>query len=180
MEFLTLFLSESRLSILHGGCSLAVSSVVGFVGLASWALFNGFCSVGSLGCLVLTPIAVSVARSLVPSVVAPECAVPRPRRVSEDQSGSACGPSTLWRSEVAVPVVRGSFSRGCSVSLVLFEFIAYLIGLNSNPSGSSHPWVAARPSGSLARVREVMNMMNWKMMGPGTSDELLNYTRPYS
>ncbi|MQM08806.1 hypothetical protein Taro_041666 [Colocasia esculenta] len=30
--------------------------------------------------------------------------------------------------------------------LVLFEFIAYLSGLNSNPSGSSDPWVAARPS----------------------------------
>ncbi|MQL73106.1 hypothetical protein Taro_005450 [Colocasia esculenta] len=37
----------------------------------------------------------------------------------------------------------------------LFEFIAYLIGLNSNPSGSSGPWVAARPSGSLTGVREV-------------------------
>ncbi|MQM09333.1 hypothetical protein Taro_042202 [Colocasia esculenta] len=34
--------------------------------------------------------------------------------------------------------------------LRLFEFIAYLTGLNSNPSGSSDPWVAARPSGSLA------------------------------
>ncbi|MQL88615.1 hypothetical protein Taro_021180, partial [Colocasia esculenta] len=33
-------------------------------------------------------------------------------------SGSACGPSTLWRFEVAVPVVRHFFSYGCSVSLV--------------------------------------------------------------
>ncbi|MQM07975.1 hypothetical protein Taro_040828 [Colocasia esculenta] len=32
----------------------------------------------------------------------------------------------------------------------LFGFIAYLTGLNSNPSGSSDPWVAVRPSGSLA------------------------------
>ncbi|MQM23769.1 hypothetical protein Taro_056837 [Colocasia esculenta] len=31
--------------------------------------------------------------------------------------------------------------------LGLFEFIAYLTGLNSNPSGSSDPWVAGRPSG---------------------------------
>ncbi|MQL96262.1 hypothetical protein Taro_028939, partial [Colocasia esculenta] len=31
--------------------------------------------------------------------------------------------------------------------LYLFEFIAYLTGLNSNPFGSSDPWVAARPSG---------------------------------
>ncbi|MQM18098.1 hypothetical protein Taro_051083 [Colocasia esculenta] len=38
---------------------------------------------------------------------------------------------------------------------LLFEFIAYLTGLNSNPSGSSDPWVAVRPSGSLAGVREV-------------------------
>ncbi|MQL99006.1 hypothetical protein Taro_031724 [Colocasia esculenta] len=34
-------------------------------------------------------------------------------------SGSACGPSTLWRFEVAVPMVRRSFSHGCSVSLVV-------------------------------------------------------------
>ncbi|MQL95220.1 hypothetical protein Taro_027881 [Colocasia esculenta] len=33
------------------------------------------------------------------------------------------------------------------VVVELFEFIAYLTGLNSNPSGSSDPWVAARPSG---------------------------------
>ncbi|MQM06530.1 hypothetical protein Taro_039354 [Colocasia esculenta] len=32
-------------------------------------------------------------------------------------------------------------------SLGLFEVIAYLTGLNSNPSGSSDPSVAARPSG---------------------------------
>ncbi|MQM19702.1 hypothetical protein Taro_052712 [Colocasia esculenta] len=32
----------------------------------------------------------------------------------------------------------------------LFEFIANLTGLNSNPFGSSDPWVAARPSETLA------------------------------
>ncbi|MQM19331.1 hypothetical protein Taro_052333, partial [Colocasia esculenta] len=37
----------------------------------------------------------------------------------EVQGGSTCGPSTLWRSEVAVPMVRRCFSRGCSVSLVV-------------------------------------------------------------
>ncbi|MQM10823.1 hypothetical protein Taro_043721 [Colocasia esculenta] len=37
----------------------------------------------------------------------------------EVQGGSACGPSTLWRSEVVVLVVRHSFSRGCSMSLVV-------------------------------------------------------------
>ncbi|MQL89744.1 hypothetical protein Taro_022324 [Colocasia esculenta] len=34
---------------LHGGCSLAVSSSVGLVGLASWTVFSGFRSAGSLG-----------------------------------------------------------------------------------------------------------------------------------
>ncbi|MQM03181.1 hypothetical protein Taro_035955, partial [Colocasia esculenta] len=38
--------------------------------------------------------------------------------------------------------------------LELFEFIAYLTGLNSNPSGSSDPWVAAQPSASLAGVQK--------------------------
>ncbi|MQM01951.1 hypothetical protein Taro_034708 [Colocasia esculenta] len=33
------------------------------------------------------------------------CVVPIPRGVSRVQGGSACGPSTLWRFEVAVPVV---------------------------------------------------------------------------
>ncbi|MQL72512.1 hypothetical protein Taro_004836, partial [Colocasia esculenta] len=33
--------------------------------------------------------------------------------------GSACGPSTLWRSEVAVPGGETSFSHGCLVSLGL-------------------------------------------------------------
>ncbi|MQL96217.1 hypothetical protein Taro_028892 [Colocasia esculenta] len=35
-------------------------------------------------------------------VVAPVCVASRPRCVSEGWGGSACGPSTLWRSEVAV------------------------------------------------------------------------------
>ncbi|MQL72028.1 hypothetical protein Taro_004352, partial [Colocasia esculenta] len=38
------------------------------------------------------------------------------------------------------------------VASSLFQFIAYLTRLNSNPSGSSDPWVAARPSGSLEGV----------------------------
>ncbi|MQM06270.1 hypothetical protein Taro_039092 [Colocasia esculenta] len=42
-----------------------------------------------------------------------------PRGVPEVQGGSVCGPSTLWRSEVVVPVVRRSFSLGCLVSLVV-------------------------------------------------------------
>ncbi|MQM07758.1 hypothetical protein Taro_040601 [Colocasia esculenta] len=38
---------------------------------------------------------------------------------------------------------------GCPLIVELFELIAYLTGLNSNPSGFSDLWVAARPSGSL-------------------------------
>ncbi|MQM14662.1 hypothetical protein Taro_047596 [Colocasia esculenta] len=45
--------------------------------------------------------------------------VRRPCGVSELQGGSACVLSTWWRSEVAVPVVRRCFLRGCSVSLVV-------------------------------------------------------------
>ncbi|MQL91716.1 hypothetical protein Taro_024337 [Colocasia esculenta] len=75
-----------------GVLNLAVSSAVGLVGVASWAVFSRFRSAGSLGvsCVDTQPL-----------------------------GGSACGPSTLWRSEVAVPMVRRSFSRGCSVSLMV-------------------------------------------------------------
>ncbi|MQL89375.1 hypothetical protein Taro_021949 [Colocasia esculenta] len=62
---------------------------------------------------------------------------------------------------------------GCDITCVasgvsvapLFEFIAYLTGLNFNPSGSSDPWVAVRPSGSLAGVREVTP--SWSCPGGG-------------
>ncbi|MQM22409.1 hypothetical protein Taro_055461 [Colocasia esculenta] len=47
----------------------------------------------------------------------------------------------------------------------LFEFIAYLTGLNSNPFGSSDPWVAARPSGSLAGIREVGSLQWYQSSG---------------
>ncbi|MQL91449.1 hypothetical protein Taro_024064 [Colocasia esculenta] len=40
------------------------------------------------------------------SVVAPACVVSRPRGASGVRGGSTYGPSTLWRSEVAVLVVR--------------------------------------------------------------------------
>ncbi|MQM00555.1 hypothetical protein Taro_033293, partial [Colocasia esculenta] len=40
--------------------------------------------------------------------------------------GSTCGPSTLWRSEVAMPVVRRSFSCGCSVSQVVTPCCSFL------------------------------------------------------
>ncbi|MQM23507.1 hypothetical protein Taro_056572, partial [Colocasia esculenta] len=48
---------------------------------------------------------------------------------------------------------------------LLFEFITYLTGLNSNPSGSSDPWVAAQPSGSLAGVREVGSLAGVREVG---------------
>ncbi|MQM09569.1 hypothetical protein Taro_042446 [Colocasia esculenta] len=40
-------------------------------------------------------------------------------KLEEWTGGSVYGPSTLWRSEVAVPVVRRCFSHGCSVSFVV-------------------------------------------------------------
>ncbi|MQL72564.1 hypothetical protein Taro_004895 [Colocasia esculenta] len=70
------------------------------------------------------------------------------------------------QSDVKCPNGGGSlaplFRGGCRQEPVtgkqrewlLFQFIAYHIGLISNPFGSSDPWVAARPSGSLARVLE--------------------------
>ncbi|MQM21149.1 hypothetical protein Taro_054182 [Colocasia esculenta] len=68
-------------------------------------------------------------------------------RIVFDSAGSAgvvSGPTLV--------VGRGVTLFRC---FVLFEFIAYLSGLNSNISGSSDLWVAAQPSGSLAGVREV-------------------------
>ncbi|MQL88973.1 hypothetical protein Taro_021543, partial [Colocasia esculenta] len=61
-------------------------------------------------------------------------------------SSVSCERERLYRS-----VSRVAFLQ----VLGLFEFIACLTGLNSNPSKSSNLWVAARPSGSLAGVREV-------------------------
>ncbi|MQL72859.1 hypothetical protein Taro_005199 [Colocasia esculenta] len=64
----------------------------------------------------------------------------------------------LW-SHVVAPVFRELRCLSRCVSMfcfrlleflllyLLFKFIAYLIGLNSNPSRSLDPWVAARPSG---------------------------------
>ncbi|MQL68298.1 hypothetical protein Taro_000581, partial [Colocasia esculenta] len=72
---------------LHGGVSLAVSSSMGLVGLASWAVLSGFRSAGSL-------------RVPVPEV----------------HGGSVCGPSSLWRSEVVVPV-RSGMLGACVVRL---------------------------------------------------------------
>ncbi|MQL74792.1 hypothetical protein Taro_007166 [Colocasia esculenta] len=56
-------------------------------------------------------------------------------------SSVSCERERLFRSELRVAFLQ---------VLRLFEFIAYLTGLNSYPSGSSDPWVAARPLGSLA------------------------------
>ncbi|MQM23661.1 hypothetical protein Taro_056728 [Colocasia esculenta] len=61
-------------------------------------------------------------------------------------SSVSCERERLCRSESRVAFLQ---------VLGLFEFIAYLTRLNSNPSGSSDLWVAVRPSGSLAGVREV-------------------------
>ncbi|MQL71044.1 hypothetical protein Taro_003380 [Colocasia esculenta] len=81
------------------GYSLAVSSLCGrrWSGLVWTRASGGFRSASSrfrspvLGCQ---------------SVVAPACVASRPRGVSGVRGGSVCRPSTLWRSEVAVLVVR--------------------------------------------------------------------------
>ncbi|MQL88073.1 hypothetical protein Taro_020625 [Colocasia esculenta] len=58
---------------------------------------SGFCSVSSRFCGSILGCQ---------SVVAPACMASRPGGVSTVRGGSACGPSTLWRSEVAVLEVR--------------------------------------------------------------------------
>ncbi|MQL82299.1 hypothetical protein Taro_014770 [Colocasia esculenta] len=80
----------------------------------------------------------------------------------EVQGGSACGPSTLWRSEVAVPGGETSFSLGCLVSLRVTLGCSFPTSWRSGMLvlvSSSDPWVAARPSGSLAGVREVASFL---------------------
>ncbi|MQM12151.1 hypothetical protein Taro_045064 [Colocasia esculenta] len=57
--------------------------------------------------------------------------------MSEVQGGSACGPSTLWRSKVAMFGVSRSFSRGCSVSLVVTPGCSFP---TSWRSGMSRVW----------------------------------------
>ncbi|MQL70448.1 hypothetical protein Taro_002759 [Colocasia esculenta] len=61
---------------------------------------------GSLVVVVVTAFPHDVSNSVpgCQSVVTSACVVSRPRGVSRVRSGSECGPSTLWRSEVAVLV----------------------------------------------------------------------------
>ncbi|MQL75304.1 hypothetical protein Taro_007665 [Colocasia esculenta] len=67
--------------------------------------------------------------------------------------------------EVGTRCHRSSLPDGRGGGLfALFEFIAYLIGLNSNLSGSSDPWVAARPSGSLAGSGRILNDSGLSML----------------
>ncbi|MQL86670.1 hypothetical protein Taro_019202, partial [Colocasia esculenta] len=105
------------------------------------------------------------------SVMAPACVASRPCGVSGVRGGSTCGLSTLWRSEVAVlavrhcshlvvawltpllPSARGSPSRELDVGRVAEAAVAPCV-VNSSES-ECYPWVATRPSGSLAGVREV-------------------------
>ncbi|MQM17030.1 hypothetical protein Taro_049998 [Colocasia esculenta] len=58
--------------------------------------------------------------------------------MSEVQGGSACGPLTLWRSEVVVPVVRQCFSCGCSVSLVVTPNCSFLTSWRCVPRCCFH------------------------------------------
>ncbi|MQL68342.1 hypothetical protein Taro_000635, partial [Colocasia esculenta] len=63
-----------------------------------------------------------------------ECVVPSPRGVSEVQGGSACGPSTLWRSEMVVFGVRAD---GC------FGIVFDTAGSAGVLSGPTWLWVVA-------------------------------------
>ncbi|MQM03552.1 hypothetical protein Taro_036337 [Colocasia esculenta] len=47
------------------------------------------------------------------SMVAPACVASRPRGVSKVRGGSTCGPSTLWRSEVAVLMCSEVLACSC-------------------------------------------------------------------
>ncbi|MQM00936.1 hypothetical protein Taro_033684 [Colocasia esculenta] len=84
-----------------------------------------------------------------------------------------CVPRVYFRIVLTPLVLRESVVASAFVRVpaalagkgLLFEFIAYLIGLNSNPSGSSDPWVAARPSESLAVVREVGSLQWYQSLG---------------
>ncbi|MQM10598.1 hypothetical protein Taro_043489 [Colocasia esculenta] len=85
-----------------------------------------------------------------------------------------CGGCWFHRELPAASVVSVRALVSCDLRvaflqvLELFEFIAYLTGLNSNPSGFLNPWVATRPSGSLARVREV-GSLQWYQSPRGSS-----------
>ncbi|MQL97167.1 hypothetical protein Taro_029851 [Colocasia esculenta] len=185
-------------------------SCIGRVGVGpqlSWAAVVGSCSLLWLTSLTLLgrhPTAGFVNRSVVPSVVAPsEVAVPVVRRpFSRGCSMSlvvtpGCSFLTWWRSgmlgacvvrlwsHVVAPVFRVVFCPTLVVGhgITLFRCFFLLLWMvrdwlsllslvreahpptlfschfanprDSNPSGSSDSWVAARPSGSLAGVREV-------------------------
>ncbi|MQM10093.1 hypothetical protein Taro_042981 [Colocasia esculenta] len=121
---------------LHDGYSLVVPSSRGhrWSGLVRTCASGGFRWVFSqfrspvLGCQ---------------SVVAPASVVSRPGGVSRVPGGSACGPSTLWRSEVAVlealfarltpllPSARGSSSRELGVGRVAEAAVAPCVDSSS-------------------------------------------------
>ncbi|MQM16858.1 hypothetical protein Taro_049819 [Colocasia esculenta] len=202
-----------------------MSSSVGSVGLALWAVFSGFCSAGSLvvSCVVTRLLVCKpflgvvcggtrVCSSLTSwHVRGAEWFFLWALDLVEVCGSRACGKMVLltwllgvsrgdtllflpdlvevwdvgayvvrlW-SHVVAPVFRELLCLGvvlgptlvvgrgnslfhCFVGL--FEFIAYLPGLNSNTSGSSDQWVAVRLLGSLAGVREVGSLQGSKTKG---------------
>ncbi|MQL74342.1 hypothetical protein Taro_006699 [Colocasia esculenta] len=170
--------------------------------LASWAVFSGFRSVGSL-CLVQTP-GCYFGNPFLGTV----CGGTRVYSCLTSWSVRGAGWFCLWALDLVEVCAEGCFhivfdsagSAGvvlgwtlvvghgislfrCFVALYsrltpllssvaflqvlrLFEFIAYLTGLNSNPSGSSDPWVAARPSGSLVGGPGGQVITAWMDYGP--------------
>ncbi|MQL81617.1 hypothetical protein Taro_014075 [Colocasia esculenta] len=82
--------------------------------------------------------------------VAPACVASRPYGVSGVRGGSACGPSTLWRSEVAVLAARrprDSSSRELGVGRVVEAAVALCV------VSSSESWALAGGFSSVFQFR---------------------------
>ncbi|MQL95129.1 hypothetical protein Taro_027792, partial [Colocasia esculenta] len=134
---------------------LAVSSSVGLVGLASWAVFSGFRSAGWFCLWTLewrSEVVVPVVRRCFSHGCSVSLAVTH-----------GCSFPTSWRSGmlgacVLLPHVFDSAgSTGVIFGLTQSSFASALLEfllLWLVRDWSSDPWVAARPSGSLAGVRE--------------------------
>ncbi|MQM15615.1 hypothetical protein Taro_048562 [Colocasia esculenta] len=74
------------------------------VAAVAYAASGGFVAGLCVGVCPRAGFALRTFRSVLgyQSIVAPTCMASRPCGVPEVRGGSACGPSTLWRSEVAV------------------------------------------------------------------------------
>ncbi|MQL99114.1 hypothetical protein Taro_031830, partial [Colocasia esculenta] len=106
----------SLASLYQGGCQRLASWRCGRCVLLTAASGGGF------PCLAFVGLSSWPCWSVLVAVFRVACSL----GVPWVQGSSACGPSTLWRSEVAVFGVRRSFARGCSVSFVVTPVCAFL------------------------------------------------------